>query len=592
MITLRSYQNEALHGDGVQPGLYPWFEQNPVGNPLLVLPTGAGKSLIAAKICYDALQWPNQRVLLLTHVRELIEQNYKALHALWPESPSGIYCAGLKKKQAHNPITFASIQSVHKKADLIGWRDLIIIDECHLVGDTDGTMYRSFLERMKEYNPNVRIIGLSATPYRLKTGYLHKGDDAMFTDIAYDVPIKRLVEEGWIAPLIGKQAKSHVDTKNMAIIAGEFSSKEQEERFDVPALIEAAVKEMMEYGGDRNSWLVFCVSIEHAKNVKDKLLEKGIPTEVVSQETPSADRARILKEYKSGHLRCVTNVGVLTTGFDAPATDLLAILRSTMSPGLFVQIAGRGMRKAEGKANCLVLDFGENLLRHGPITHIKPPTEGKRKKDEEEGVVCPECQLVSPKEEEVCECGCILKPKQCPSCKTIVKQSTKECTTCGHIWSSPREINHAKRASYASVMSAEPSITEVPNWFEVMRTFFDLHYKVGSATSLKITYQLQHARVAEWIGFAHPKEYPKKLAARWWIQRGGLMPVPETAEDAMSRIEEIDGIRVSRVRVKKEDGWDRITGYDTVVSTIPISISEGNMGSSIVQESSNVSQAV
>lgn len=579
MIELRNYQSEAIGA------LYTWFENHDIGNPLLVLPTGGGKSLIAAKICKDALQWPNQRVLLLTHVRELIEQNYQALHSLWPEAPSGIYCAALKRKQAHNPITFASIQSVHKKAELIGWRDLIIIDECHLVGDTDGTMYRSFLEKMREINPHVRIIGLSATPYRLKTGYLHKGEDAIFTDIAFELPIIRLVNEGYLSPLIGKSAVTHVETKDMALIAGEFSSKEMEERFDEPALIAAAVKEIMEFGKDRKAWLLFCVSIKHAKNVAEALTAMEIATESVSQETPMVDRDRILSDFKSGKLRAVTNVSVLTTGFDAPITDLLAILRSTMSPGLFVQIAGRGMRLSHGKSNCLVLDFGENLLRHGPITHIKPPNDKKRKKDDEEGVICPTCRIVSPIGTERCECGEILKPKPCPSCKEISVSSAKECLACGHIFSIPREINHRVKASYAQVMSNDPTITEMPTWFDVLDTTFEIHTKLGSAESMKVSYRLNTTTVQEWIGFAHAKEYPKKLAAKWWMMRGGLAPVPATAQDALSRLEEIDGYRAAKILIRKEDGWNRVMQPELVKNDIPLSFADGNMGTYYIQHS-------
>lgn len=578
MIELRSYQREAIES------LYDWFNKNDTGNPLLVLPTGAGKSLIAAKICEDALSFPNQRVLLLTHVRELIEQNFLALLRLWPEAPAGIYCAGLKKKQAHNPITFASIQSVHKKADLIGWRDLIIIDECHLVGDTDGTMYRTFLTRMQEINPHIRIVGLSATPYRLKTGFLHIGPDAMFSDIAFELPIARLVQEGYLAPLVGKSAVGEVDTKNIALLAGEFSAKEVDEVFNVPAMIKGAVKEIMEFGHGRKSWLLFCISISHAHHVRDAMLEAGIPAATVSQETPSAERAQILADYKAGRIRAITNVSVLTTGFDAPSTDLLVLLRPTMSPGLLVQMAGRGMRLAEGKENCLVLDFAGNLVRHGPITHIKPPKEGKRKKDDEEGIICPQCRIVSPAETEVCECGQILNGKKCSQCKTVVVASAKECTTCGYVFPGvPREINHSIKASSAEVMSLEPKVSDKPDWFKVLKIFYDLHEKPGVPPSMKVTYKIPHNTVMEWVGFANPKEYPRKLAATWWLSRGGNQPVPLTAEDALGRLEELQ-FYPAKIQVKRDGEWKRVMSCNLIKSDIPLSIEIGNLGEQLVQE--------
>lgn len=133
-MQLRDYQQRAIDQ------LYDWFRSNPEGNPCLVLPTGAGKSHIVAALCKNALQsWPDTRVLMLTHQKELIEQNAEKLRQHWPGAPMGIYSASVGKRQAGEPITFAGIQSVRSKPHLFGHIDLVIIDECFVAGTKIST---------------------------------------------------------------------------------------------------------------------------------------------------------------------------------------------------------------------------------------------------------------------------------------------------------------------------------------------------------------------------------------------------------------------------------------------------------------------
>lgn len=161
---LRDYQQRTIDQ------LYAWFEAGNQGNPCLVLPIGSGKSHIVAALCKDALQnWPETRILMLTHVRELIEQNAEKMRLHWPNAPLGIYSAGLRQKELGEPITFAGIQSVRTKAKEIGHVDLVIIDECHLVSHKDEGGYRTLLDDLTAINPNLRVVGLTATPYRWAT---------------------------------------------------------------------------------------------------------------------------------------------------------------------------------------------------------------------------------------------------------------------------------------------------------------------------------------------------------------------------------------------------------------------------------------
>jgi DNA repair protein RadD len=195
---LRDYQQRAIDQ------LYAWFEAGNDGNPCLVLPTGAGKSHVVAYLCKDALQnWPETRVLMLTHVKELIEQNAEKMRLHWPGAPLGIYSASMRSRQIGEPITFAGIQSVAKRAREIGFVDLVIIDECHLVNHKDEGGYRMLIEDLRSINPALRIVGLTATPYRLGHGLI-TDKPALFDALLEPVGIEELVYKGHLSTLRSK----------------------------------------------------------------------------------------------------------------------------------------------------------------------------------------------------------------------------------------------------------------------------------------------------------------------------------------------------------------------------------------------------
>lgn len=573
MINLRPYQKEAISAT------YNWFGENPDGHPVIVLPTGSGKSLINAKLCEEIMQWPKQRILCLTHVKELIEQNYQKLFDIWSDAPAGIYCAGLDRKQHHHPITFGTIQSVHRKAELINWRDVIIIDECHLLSEEDGSMYRSFLSRMKAINPAVKIIGLSATPYRMKSGYLHLGENAIFSGISYELPILRLIKEGYLVGLRGKHADTQGNTNKIGLQGGEFILREAITEFDRAEMTKAAVQEMTEVGHDRKSWLIFCVSIEHAEHIQAALIEKGIDCGLVCDETPKGERARLLDDLRGGRIRALVNVSVLTTGFDAPGIDMLVLLRPTMSPGLLVQMCGRGMRPvyAPGmpldtveerlaaiaggtKPNCFVLDMAGNLERHGPITHIKAPDPSRRlNKKEKQGKVCKYCKTVNPLDATQCiECG-----------KTFEGGGA-------------RTIKHGMRASTAAAISDAPVMGDAPVWLDVNHVNFEIHNKPGSPASLKVGYNCKPNYVLEWVCFGHTG-FAKDKADRWWFARGGNSPAPMTALMALQRLEELSRFKTRRIKAKKEGKFSRIESYDLVPANMTVINASGNLGMKMTQ---------
>lgn len=396
---LRDYQQRAIDQ------LYTWFSDGNVGNPCLVLPTGAGKSHIISALCKDALQnWPDTRVLMLTHVKELIEQNSEKMRLHWPGAPMGIYSASIGKKQLGEPITFAGIQSVRTKSSALGHIDLVIIDECHLVSHKDEGGYRTLIASLMAINPALRVIGLTATPYRLGHGLI-TDKPALFDDLLEPVSIEELIFKGYLATLRSKGTKAKLDTSGVHKRGGEFIESELQAAVDTDDNNSRVVREVIDMAGDRKAWLFFCTGVKHAQHVAEVLRQHGIAAECVTGETPKKEREQLLADFKAKRLRALTNANVLTTGFDYPDIDLIAMMRPTMSASLYVQMAGRGMRVKSHTDHCLVLDFAGVVATHGPITAVQPPKKAGDGTGEAPTKVCDNCGEL-----------CAISVVTCPAC--------------------------------------------------------------------------------------------------------------------------------------------------------------------------------
>lgn len=431
---LRDYQKRAIDQ------LYAWFAAGNEGNPCLVLPTGAGKSHIIAALVKDALQnWPETRVLMLTHVKELIEQNAEKMRQHWPNAPMGIYSASLGRRCLTEPITFAGIQSVAKRGKEIGHIDLILVDEAHSINHSQTGGYRTLIADLTAINPALRVIGLTATPYRLGHGMIHEGDDVLFNALIEPVSIEELVHRGFLTKLRSKHTSLTLSTDGVKKSGGEFIASHLEAAVDTYDNNARAVAEIIQRGQDRKAWLVFCAGVSHAEHIKALMLQHGITCETVTGETPKAERQRILNEYQNGRIRCLTNVNVLSTGFDYPGIDLLAFLRPTLSPGLYIQMAGRGLRIAEGKQDCLVLDFAGNVAKHGPITAVEPPRKGRKGEGE-------------------------APTKCCPNCEEIVSAQTRICPQCGHEWEIAEKQDKPLILSNEDILGIEAQEMAVTSW--------------------------------------------------------------------------------------------------------------------------------
>ena len=507
MMRLREYQRNAV--DAVYAHL-----REREDNPCVVIPTGGGKTPVIATICRDAVQQWNGRVVVLAHVKELLEQAVEKIRAIGPDLPLGVYSAGLKRRDTGYAVTVAGIQSVWKRAcDLAnggGAFDLILIDEAHMVPAEDDGMYRRFIADMRRINPHVRIVGLTATPYRLKTGEIC-GADNILNEVCYEVGVRELIAQGYLSPLRTKAGATKADTAGLHIRAGEFVAGEAEDLMDDDVLVKGACAEIAEETRGRAATLIFATGVKHGRHIQSVLRDRhGIECGFVSGETPAGERAEILGRFRSGELRYLANVNVLTTGFDAPHIDCVALVRPTMSPGLFYQMTGRGLRIHPGKDDCLVLDFGGNVLRHGPVDAVRVTTDHRG-----EGGEAP--------------------AKECPSCRALIATGYRACPECGHEFPPPSRSKHEARASDAGILTGQ--VTRIEH--EVDGVTYHVHWKKHdpSATlTMRVEYQtaggVGFAQVVrEWVCFDHDG-YARAKAESWWRARS-VEPVPSGVEEAV-----------------------------------------------------------
>lgn len=474
-MILRDYQEESINS------IYEYWDKEKGKHPLISMPTGSGKSVVIAEFCRrTCVNWPDVRIVCVTHSRELVDQNEKELREHYKDASTGVYCAGLNRKQTQARITFASIQSVYNHVFDLGKKHIVIIDEAHRIPRKVQTQYGRFLEDMKFGNPNFVVIGLTATPYRLDSGLLHEGEDRLFDGICYEVEMQRLIDAGYLVPIISKGGIKEIDLSNVHIKMGEYKKDELEKAADDPALIKSAVAEIIKYGEKRRAWLIFASGVKHAEHVADEFRTLGIDCEVVVGTTPTAERDDILFRFKTGKLRCVINVGVLTTGFNNPCCDLIALLTATKSTGLYVQMVGRGSRTYHGKEDCLLLDFGGNVLRHGPVDSVSPKTtpggDGTGK----------------------------AMAKKCPQCDELVALASRYCPRCDFQFPELPEARHGLKAYDGAVMEAQVSTTLI----DITDIYYSRHKKEGSPDSLKIEF-ISH--IKDDYGIKIEKVYPMWL---------------------------------------------------------------------------------
>jgi DNA repair protein RadD len=507
-MKMRWYQEEAVEAA--------WqYLCGKAGNPIIVLPTGAGKSLVIAALCDRAVR-KNGRVLVLAHRKELIEQNADKVRALLPAGVSlGIYSAGLRSRCVESDVVCAGIQSVFERAEEFGPRHLVLIDEAHLVPIGGDGMYRRFLDRLRALNPKLRVIGLTATPFRTDSGTVCRAD-YLFHDVAYEAKIRPLIDEGFLSRLTNRPSTTKINLDNISMKLGEFVMSQVENRFMRDEVFGRAVAELVANAQGRKSVLAFGCGVVHADQVRSAIERMtGEEVGLIVGTTLPLVREATIRRFRDGDLRWLVNCDVLTTGFDAPNIDCIGVLRATCSPGLFAQMVGRGLRISPGKEDCLVLDFGANIERHGALDD---DDFGRKPKQNSGG----DSEAPS---------------KQCPNCREMVHAAKRECPDCGFQFPLQEGTRHGAEADMRSSLLGET--TETHRWFDVHKAYACVHRKKtdpDAPPTMRVDYILADdgtdtKRVSEWVCLEHVG-YPKGLANQWWAKHS-LAPQPYTVEDGV-----------------------------------------------------------
>lgn len=483
-MELRDYQKSAVNAffEGVRNGKL---------SGIICAPTGSGKTLIIAEIIrFMQENYPETKILLATHSQELVEQNSVMLLEYYPSADVGIYSSALKRKETTHKITFCGIQSVYKHAFDFGKVDLLIIDESHLVNPSEQTEYGKFISNLRLSNPNLVLLGLSATPYRLKSGLQWEGDDRLFDACYYEIEVLKLVELGYLCPIISKGGVKTINLSNVSVVAGEFNQKQLQDAANRPDLTKSAVDEIINYSADRESVIIFTSGIKHAKAVCEEINSRGHECHIVTGKTPINERNKILQEYKDGKFKFLTNVNVLTTGFDNPRIDTIALLFATKSCAKYVQVVGRGMRLYPSKKNCLLLDFGGNVLRHGCIDEIRPPVKKSKKGSGD------------------------MPARECPICHTISQIQIKICPECGYEF--PVKIPFETKAYEGVVLS---NGTE---WTDVDQIDYSRHKKDSKPDSVRVDFYTTKRQkpISMWLPL-ESKGYPREMALKYVRLCGG-----------------------------------------------------------------------
>lgn len=479
------YQNGAIQS------IFDYFKNGGKGNPLVVAPTGSGKSLMIAEFTKIVLDnWPKQKILILSHDMEILSQDFKAVQRQNPDKNIGLYSAGLRSRTVKS-ITIAGIQSVYNKPELFQDFNLIILDEAHTVSFDKKSRYQIFFKAVRK-----TTIGFTATPFRLGTGYLHLGKDAFFDDIVYEIPIEQLqnMEPPRLCKVTSKQPGITLDASEIKKQAGDFIIKELSMAFDREGITSDIVKELVKYQQLRKMWLVYAIDIEHCDHIAETLNEYGIKATAVHSKT-GLERGPIIEKFENGEYQALVSVAMLTTGVDIPEVDLIILMRPTASPVLHVQIIGRGLRVAPDKKDLLVLDFAGNLKRNGPIDAPAIRVAGKGNGDP------------------------IMKA--CDNCQELVHIAVRICPVCQaeFIFKHNLSLN----ASHAEVMS-------LVSWHEVKDVEYSVFYNRNGIAMFQIMHFCGIRKFKKLVPIEHPGK-ARYFAKHWWERRSDF-PFPDTAEEA------------------------------------------------------------
>lgn len=478
MYQLRDYQKQAVQN------VINFFKvsRSPA---VIVLPTGAGKSLVIAELARIA----QGRVLILAHVKELVEQNYEKYKSYGLDA--GIFSASLGKKDTTQKAIFGSIQSIARaEDDFFENFSLVIIDECHRVAEEGSTQYQEVIKKLQDKNPKLCVLGLTATPYRLGLGWIYEYSSQneikseqkrFFKQCVYELPLNYMIKNKFLTPPVKVDIPvTCYDFSELKMKNDHYSSRDVEDILKnqnrlTPLIIKNIIDITEKF--NRKGVMIFSSTIKHAEEIMTYLPKND--SRVVLGETSIQDREEIVQDFKNKKFKYLVNVSVLTTGFDAPHVDVIAILRPTESNSLYQQIIGRGLRLSPDKKDCYILDYtgvGHDIY--------KPEISDKRpaKDTVPVQVLCPACgffndfwgytdsdgevlehfgrtcrgAIQNPKTLEIKKCGFRFRFKICHSCGAENDVTARECEKCKAVLiDADAKLKQAKLSKNAHVMTPE-----------------------------------------------------------------------------------------------------------------------------------------
>ena len=477
MYKLRHYQQEAVDATI----RYFQKKREPA---VIVLPTGAGKSLVIAELARIA----KGRVLVLAHVKELVEQNHQKYISLGLEA--GIFSAGLGKKDSSEKAIFGSIQSVARAPiEFFEGFSLLVIDECHRVAEEGATQYQDVMTKLKNANPNLCVLGLTATPYRMGLGWIYEfsfeGEQKteqkrFFKQCVYELPLSYMIKNNYLTRPVKVDIPvtcydfSELTEKNRMYTTAEVEELLKNQKRLTPLIIKNIIDITEQF--DRKGVMIFTASVKHAHEVLSYLPKTD--ARLVVGDTELDERDEIINDFKNKKFKFLVNVSVLTTGFDAPHVDLIAILRPTESNSLYQQIVGRGLRLDEGKTDCFVLDYtGMGHDIYAPEISDKRPKETVAVQ-----VPCPQCGFqndfwglvdfegdiiehfgrkcrgakLDSRTMDFTPCGFRFRFKLCHACGTENDVTARECTKCqATLIDADSKLKQAKLSKNAHILTPE-----------------------------------------------------------------------------------------------------------------------------------------
>lgn len=512
------------------------------GNPLIECATGGGKSHISAEL---AAGWANQglRTLVLSDRKELLEQTGDKLGKAHPNLPFGYFSASLGRKEAEHPITIAGIQSVYRHAKKFSPPIArVIVDECDLVPFSTSSMYQRLFAELREAGP-IRIVGMTATPFRLDSGPLcapgTKGN--VFDHIVYRIGAGDLIQMGHLATPRTKAVRNAVDDSLLRIQQGEFREEDYNAAMG-DAQLTNAMSEALRLLESRHSILIFASGVTHATRIVDHLKAVGVAgVALITGNTDMEERANVVADFRAGTLRILVNVGVFLRGFDAPNVDGIVLMRATMSAACYVQMVGRGFRPHESKegGTFTVLDYGKNIQRHGPIDDLSIGQKPRR--------------------------GEPSKVKECPSCGEQVALKFTACPCCGAEFpkksrGGPELDEQADDKDILGRRSNAPRTMDVA-WVR----YQVIEARNGKPPILRVEYNPQGGGIAvsEFVCFAHVG-FARNKAVEWWNKRSPIPPCPTCPTIMREAVKHI--ARPTRITVYREmDRYGKPTPYERVV---------------------------